>query len=286
MKLSSLFTTLLAFLLVPAALADVSGKLVEYKVGNDSFVGFLAWDSAVASDKTPRPGVLVCPEWWGCNEYAKTRAKQLAALGYVAFAIDVYGKGADGQAKTTEDPKEAGQWASSVMKDPTVARARAEAALKAFVANKMVDASHVAAIGYCMGGTVGLELARTGADLKAVVTFHTSTLTSKTPEDNKKIKATVMVCHGGDDEFLAPDEVTNFQKQMKEAGVDNQVNIYAGAVHSFTNKEADAHKMDGVKYEAKADRRSWENMCSLFLEKLGAAKTAKDTKPATQDLNK
>lgn len=280
-------------LLAGPSFAAINGRTVEYKVGSDTFIGFLAWDDAVASEATPRPGVIVCPEWWGCNEYAKTRAKQLASMGYAAFAIDMYGKGPDGQAKTTADPKQAGEWAGAVLKDPAVARARADAAMKAFVANKMVDATHVAAIGYCMGGTVALELARTGADLQAVVTFHTSTLVAKNPDDNKKIKATVLVCHGGDDAFLAPDEVDNFQKQLKAAGVDFQVNIYAGAVHSFTNKDADTFKIDGVKYDAKADRRSWLNMCSLFAEKLGAAKTPEavvegtkaPAKPAV-DLNK
>jgi len=274
--------TCLAF--APALFAEITGKLVEYKQGETTFVGFLAWDTAVATPATPRPGVLVCPEWWGKNEYAHQRALQLASLGYVAFAIDLYGKDAGGKVRTTTDPRQAAQWSGEVMQNPALVRERTTAALAAFIGEKIVDASNIAAIGYCMGGTVAMELARTGADINAVVTFHASKVSAAVPADNTKIKASILVCHGADDAFVQPGELDTFQKQMKDAGVDYQLAIYSGAVHSFTNKDADTFEIDGVKYNANADKRSWEHMRSLFREKIAgertpAAKPAEATTP-------
>lgn len=244
--------------------AAVQTKAIEYKDGDLVLQGFLAWDDSVATEKTPAPGVLVCPEWWGVNDYSRSRAKQLAELGYVAFAIDMYGKG-----KVTTDPKQVGQWAGEVMKDEKVRRARATAGLKVLLDQKMVDTAKVAAIGYCMGGTAALELARTGADLKAVVAFHASTYTAQNPADNKNIKGTVVVCQGADDTFVPAGEGEKFKKQMKEAGVDYVLVEYSGAVHAFTNPDAGSFKLPGVEYNANADQRSWAEMKEVFREKLG-----------------
>jgi dienelactone hydrolase len=190
----------------------------------------------------------------------------------VAFAIDMYGKGADGEAKTTKDAGEAGKWAGEVNGNPELMRGRAKAGYDTLVAQKMVDKSKVAAIGYCMGGTVALELARAGAELDAVVAFHASRIAAAEASDNRRLAdagTTVLICHGQDDTFVQPQEITKFHQQMKDAGVDYVFVSYAGAVHSFTNKAADSHGMNGVKYNEKADRRSWREMIGLFAEKWG-----------------
>ncbi|MBC7772326.1 MAG: dienelactone hydrolase family protein [Pyrinomonadaceae bacterium] len=271
----SVFFSLAASLaLSSGAIADVKEKTIEYQHGGTTFVGLLAWDDAKATEANPQPGVLVCPEWWGNNDYAHSRARQLAALGYVAIAIDMYGKDASGSAKTTTDPKQASDWSSATMKDPAVMRARAQAGMKALTDQKIVDAKRVAAIGYCMGGTVATELARTGADLKGVVTFHASKVSASDAADNKKIKAMILVCHGNEDTFVPPGELATFAAQMKEAGIDYEIDAYANAVHAFTNKNADSYKVPGVKYNQRADHRSWERMKSLFVELFGGVKEA------------
>lgn len=252
--------------LAHATLGAVQTQRIEYKEGDTVLEGVLAWDDTKASAERPAPGVVVCPEWWGMNDYSQSRAKQLAELGYVAFAIDVFGKG-----KVTTDPKQAGQWAGEVMKDEKVRRARAAAGLKVLLDQKMVDRSKVAAIGYCMGGTLAVELARTGADLKAVVAFHASTYTAQNAADNKQIKGTVVVCQGAEDTFVPEGEQIKFEKQMKEAGVDFVLAVYSGAVHAFTNPNVDGLGIPGVKYDKNADARSWKLMQDIFAEKLGSA---------------
>jgi dienelactone hydrolase len=237
----------------------------------------LAYDDAVAGEATPRPGVVICPEWWGSNEYTEGRARQLAEAGYVALAIDMYGKGPDGKAKATRDPQEASKWAGEVNSNLEMMRDRAMAGYTTLIAQKMVDKSKVSAIGYCMGGTVALELARAGADLDAVVAFHASRIAAKDAPDNRKLKergTTVLICHGQDDTFVAPEEIPRFHQQMKEAGVDYEFDSYSGAVHAFTNPGADKAGVPGVGYNEKADKRSWARMMALFTEKWGAEKQA------------
>lgn len=262
------FLTLLATLTMATFTSLAHGKVVtqriEYKDGDTVLEGVLAYDDAV---KEKRPGVLVCPEWWGCNAYAHKRAEMLAELGYVAFAIDMFGKG-----KITEDPKQAGAWAGEVFKDPAALRARAAKGLAVLVASEKVDTSRLAAIGYCMGGTVALELARSGLpatqNLKAVVAFHASTIAAKNADDNKNIKGTVLICHGALDNFVQPDQIPAFEKQMAEAKVDYVFISYAGAKHAFTNPNADNHAGLGVAYNTLADERSWRHMNDLFKERL------------------
>lgn len=255
------------FFLGDHTLAAVQTKSVEYRDGDMVLEGFLAWDDAIASDQTPRPGVVVCPEWWGMNDYSRSRAKQLAELGYVAFAIDMYGKG-----KVTSDPKQAAQWSGEIMKDSQARRNRAAAGLKVLTDQKIVDASRLAAIGYCMGGTVAMELARTGAPLQAIVAFHASTYSAQNPDDNKKIKGSVVICQGADDSFVPEGEQAKFEKQMKEAGVDFVFVDFSGAVHAFTNPKADDYHVPGVKYNKNADVRSWAIMKDVFEEKLAPSK--------------
>lgn len=245
--------------------AEVRTQVLEYKHGEVVLEGLLAWDDAVATPKAPQPGVIVCPEWWGNNDYSRGRAKQLAELGYVALAIDVYGKG-----KLTTDAGQASQWAGELYGAPQVARGRAQAGYALLASQPQVDKTRMAAIGYCMGGTIALELARTGADLKSVVAFHAGKLTAMGEEsDNAKIKAVVTVCHGQDDAFVSAEELANFHAQMKAAKLDYQFLSYSGAVHAFTNPGADKFGVPGVSYNAAADRRSWEHMKSAFAEAFG-----------------
>jgi dienelactone hydrolase len=256
-------------MLTHAAFGVVQTKTIEYKDGETVLEGLLAWDDAIATEEKPAAAVLVIPEWWGNNEYSRGRAKQLAELGYVAFAIDMYGKG-----KVTTDPKQAGEWSGQIMKDVPARRARAAAGLKVLQDQKFVDASRIGVIGYCMGGTLAVDLARTGADLKAVVAFHASTFSAAKPEENKQINGTVLICHGAEDAFVPAGEADKFAAQMKEAGVDYVFVAFSGAVHAFTNPKADSYNVPGVKHNAEADRRSWEFMQEIFREKLGNAKAS------------
>lgn len=256
-----------AIMVTNAAVAALQTMVVEYKHGDTVLEGYFAWDDAVATESKPAPAVLVIPEWWGNNEYARGRARELATLGYVAFAIDMYGKG-----KITTDPKQASEWSGAIMKDVPARRARAAAGLDVLKSRKNVDAGRIGVIGYCMGGTLAIDLARTGADLKAVVAFHASTFSAAKPEENKLIKGTVLICHGSDDAFVPAGEIEKFQSQMKDAGVDYVFVAFSGAVHAFTNPDADSFKVPGVRHHAEADRRSWAFMRDIFREKLAPPK--------------
>jgi dienelactone hydrolase len=247
---------------VPPAGAEIRTRVVAYEHEGVALEGFLAFDEALASTAKKQPGVLVCPEWWGNNDYPRSRAKKLAELGYVAFAIDVYGKG-----KVTADPKQAAAWAGELQGKPERGRGRARAGLAQLVAQPEVDGTRLAAVGYCMGGTVALELARTGADLDCVVAFHASKLTALgDAQDNARIKASLTVCHGLADGFVPDEELAGFHTQMKAAKVTYQFLAYSGAVHAFTNPDADKAGIPGVAYDALADRRSWEHMKLAFAE--------------------
>ena len=254
-------SAVLVLLIAGYASAAVKTQTVDYKVGDTDFRGFLAYDDAATGK---HPGVLIAPEWWGLNDYARMRAEQLAAMGYVAFAMDPYGGG-----KTAQDPKEAGTLAGALRAgDRKELRERTQAALEVLKKNEHVDTSRVAAIGYCFGGTAVLELARSGADVAGVVSFHGG-LSTAHPEEAKNIKGKVLVCHGGDDAFEPAAEVEAFQKEMRDGKVDWQMNIYGGAVHAFTNPKADQAGMKGVAYNASADRRSWQAMQAFFGEIFG-----------------
>ncbi len=237
--------------------AAVKTKAVTYTHGGVTFKGHLAWDDAV---KGKRPGVLVVHEWWGLNAYARKRAEQLAALGYVAFACDMYGEG-----KTTQHPKEAGEMATAVRKNVKEWQARARAALKILRDDSKVDPKRLAAIGYCFGGSTALQLAYSGADLDAVVTFHAAL---PVPEGGqaKGIKAKLLICHGAADPFVKDEAVAKARSAWEEAKVDYEVNYYGGAQHSFTVPGIDKVGVKGLSYNAQADRRSWEAMRQLLRE--------------------
>lgn len=255
MKLLGWFALLLAGASV--ATAEVRTKVVEYKHGDAVLEGYLAWDDAI---KGKRPGVLVVHEWTGLGSYARMRAEKLAGLGYVAFAIDMYGKGV--RPKT---PQEAGAQAGIYKSDRQLMRARALAGLNVLLGNEMCDTKRVAAIGYCFGGTTVLEIARSGADIAGVASFH-GALDTPNPGDAKNIKCKVLALHGGDDPYVPRKDVEAFEDEMRAGGVDWQLSVYAGAVHAFTNPEAGDDNSKGAAYNAKADRRSWDAMKLFFAE--------------------
>ena len=246
-----------------AANAEVKTKVVTYTHDGTTLKGFLAWDDAV---KGKRPGVLVVHEWWGLNDYARNRATELAKLGYVAFACDMYGEG-----KTTEHPKEAGQFATEVRNNLKVWQGRATAGLKVLQDNEMVDGKNLAAIGYCFGGSTALQLAYTGADVRAVVTFHAA-LPEPTAEQAKAIKAKILICHGAADKFVPEKSAQALREALESAKVDYEMNYYGGATHSFTVPDIGKAGVPGLAYNAEADRRSWQDMLRLFHEALGRKK--------------
>jgi dienelactone hydrolase len=242
---------------VSTAGAEICTKVVEYKQGNTVLEGYMAWDDAV---KGQRPGVLVVHEWTGLGKYVKERAEQLAKLGYVAFCADIYGKGV-----RPSNPADAGKTAGIYKSDRPLTRARVTAALDQLKASGMVDPRRIAAIGYCFGGMVVLELARSGADVAGVVVFH-GALDTPNPDDGKNIKCKVLVLQGGDDPYVGQKDVLAFEEEMRRGGVDWQVVQYGGAVHSYTNPDAGNDNSKGAAYNAQADHRSWQAMRGFFAE--------------------
>jgi dienelactone hydrolase len=235
--------------------AKIVSQPVEYTNEGTALEGYLAYDDAVAEK---RPGVLVVHEWWGLNDYVKMRIHKLAELGYVAFALDMYGKGI-----FTSDPKQASELAGHLRGTPLL-RQRARAGLEILKQNERVDPTKIAAIGYCFGGTTVLELAYSGADIAGVVSFHGG-LTLPKPGDT--IKAKILVLHGADDGFASTQTINDFQDAMRKSGADWQMIFYGGAVHSFTNPAADQFGIKGVAYNKKADERSWKHM-QMFLQEI------------------
>lgn len=243
-----------------AAEAAVQTKKITYKDGDVECHGLLAWDDAVQGQ---RPGVLVVHEWWGLNDYARKRAEQLAGLGYVAFAADMYGAG-----KTVDHPKDAGELAGKVRSNVEAWRKRALAGLETLKAQPQCDKTKVAAIGYCFGGSTVLQLALAGTDLKAVASFHGS-LPEPSAAEAKQVKAAILVCHGADDSFIPEKAVKAFREALDKAGVKYDFVAYQGAKHSFTVPDADKHKIDGLKYDKAADEDSWKRLQKLLADKLG-----------------
>ena len=259
--MNKLITVSLLALGATSSQAKLNTKLVEYKQGDTVLEGYLAWDD---SRKTPSPGVLIVHEWTGVGYYVKGRAEQLAKLGYVAFAADIYGKGVRPQT-----PQEAGAEAGKYRADRQLMRARAQAGLEILKKSPGVDSARLAAIGYCFGGGVVLELARSGADVKGVVSFH-GNLDTPDVKDAQRIRGRVLVLHGGADPFIPFEQVQAFRQEMESAKVDYQVVVYSGAQHSFTNPASDG-RLPGALYNAQADRRSWKEMQAFFADLFGAS---------------
>jgi dienelactone hydrolase len=254
--LSVLFTPALVLLTSTHTLAAIRTRVVEYKQGNTVLEGYLAYDDAI---KVKRPGVLVVHEWNGLQSYVKNRTEQLAKLGYVAFAADIYGKGIRPQ-----NQKESGAQATLYRQNRPLLRERVKAGLAVLQKNPLTDTKRIAAIGYCFGGGTVLELARSGANIAGVVSFH-GNLDTPNPNDAKNIKAKVLVLHGADDPFVPEEQLKAFETEMRQANVDWQLISYGGVVHAFTNP---VYKNDpkGAAYNALADKRSWEAMKQFFAE--------------------
>ena len=244
-------------LLFPSlCLAEIQTRAIPYQHGDVQLEGFLAWDDARTGK---RPGILVVHEWWGLNEYARDRARQLAALGYAAFAVDMYGKD-----QVTTHLDQAATWMKQVQADVKQWQARALKGLAVLQSQEMVDPQRLAAIGYCFGGATVLQLAYGGADVKGVVSFHGAL---PFPPQGQSAKAKILIAHGNADPFLNEEHVRKFRQALDAANLDWQMVIYAGARHSFTNPGADAHGIDALKYDRQADQRSWQQM-QLFFEEL------------------
>lgn len=244
-----------AFLGSPAGISAVVDQIVEYKDGETVLEGYLAYDDTLLEK---RPAVIVVHEWKGLNDYAKSRARQLAELGYIGFAADIYGKG-----KRAETHEEAAKLAGMYKSDRNLMRSRARAAFDFIKAYERVDAERIAAIGYCFGGTTVLEMARAGMNLQAVASFH-GALDTPMPAGSGQIKSRIAVFHGEEDSFIKEEDIEAFRKEMREAGADWQFIAFGGAVHSFTVPAAGNDKAKGMAYNAKADKRSWA-ILEMFL---------------------
>ncbi len=231
-------------------------RTVDYSQGGQDLQGFLAYDDAF---KGPRPGILVVHQWLGLTAYEKRRAEMLAQLGYVAFCADIYGVD-----KRPHDVGEAAAISSRFKSDRNLLRARVNAGLEVLREQTNVDTHKLAAIGYCFGGTTVIELARSGADIAGVVSFHGG-LDSPTPSDGRNIRCKVLALAGADDPFQNANDLEAFENEMRNAGVDWQITFYGGAVHAFTQPDP-GFVHAGVKYNEKADHRSWQAMKDFFAE--------------------
>lgn len=237
------------------AQAEVKTEVVEYKQGGTTLEGFVAYDSSI---KGKRPVILIIHEWTGLGDYVKGRAKELAEKGYVAFAVDIYGKGIRPQ------PPEAGKEAGKYKENRKLMRERAKAGYD-FIKNKpYADASKMVAMGYCFGGLAALEMGRAGLSLAGVASFH-GDLSNPAPQDAKKIKAKVLILHGALDPHVK-DQVPGFQKEMDDAKIDYQFISYSGAVHAFTNPAAGNDISKGAAYNALADKRSMQAFMDFLQE--------------------
>jgi dienelactone hydrolase len=252
-----LFIPLIAVATLNSHAAVIKTQNVDYKSGDITCEGYLAYDSTLTGK---HPGVLIVHQWRGITDYEKMRAQMLAKMGYVAFVADIYGKGTRPQSND-----EAMKQVVPYYKDRALFRTQVNAGFNQLKQNKLVDTTRIAAIGYCFGGSGVIELARSGAHLNGVVSFHGG-LTTPTPDDAKNIKAKVLVMTGADDPNVPPDQVKAFEDEMTKGGVDWQLISYGGAVHSFTIPTAGNDNSTGSAYNEKADKRSWEAMKSFFTE--------------------
>jgi len=230
---------------------------VTYTSNGVTMNGYLAYD---ASNQGKRPGILVVHEWWGLNDYPKMRARKLAELGYVALAVDMYGNG-----KTVDNPDDAGKMATPFYQNLQMTKSRFDAALSKLKTYSQVDTNQIGAIGYCFGGGVVLNMARMGENLKGVVSFHGGLVGA--PAEKNLLKAKILVCHGADDQFVKPQEVAQFKKQMDSVAADYTFKQYPNATHAFTNPAAtstgEKYKIP-IAYNAAADTASWNDMKQFF----------------------
>lgn len=256
MRLMTIMTTLL---MTAAAHAEIKTQTIEYKDGDTVLEGYIAYDAKMSAK---RPGIVVIHNWMGVNAQAKKSVEELAKMGYTALAADIYGKGV-----RPKDMKEAGTEAGKYKSDRALLRRRVQAALTEVSKHKTVDANRLGAMGYCFGGTTALELARSGASVKGVISFHGG-LDTPTPADAKNIKGQVLALHGADDPFVPAKDVNAFEEEMRAGGVQWELVKFAKAVHSFTDTDAGNDNSKGMAYNAIADKRSWAAMTDFWKEVL------------------
>lgn len=242
----------------PVLHAEIQTRELPYRSADGTqLVGYYAYDDAIEG---PRPGIVVVHEWWGLNDYAKRRARDLAALGYSAMAVDMYGEG-----KHTEHPKDAMAFMQAATANAEIGRDRFLAGLDLLKAQPQTDATRIGAIGYCFGGKIVLDMARQGVPLAGVVSFH-GALVPAVPATPGSVKAKVLVEHGAEDSMITPEQITAFKAEMDNAGADYRFVSLPGAKHGFSNPGADAHKAHGLDlgYQKEADERSWSDMQAFF----------------------
>jgi dienelactone hydrolase len=250
-------TLLTSFAKSEKAISTIKEENITYVADGVTMNGFIAYDSDM---KGKRPAILVVPEWWGLNDYPKSRARQLASLGYIAMAIDMYGNG-----KIAADPKEAQALAGTFYQNPQLGKTRLDAAIKKIKEYEQTDPSKLAAIGYCFGGSMVLNSAKLGLDLKGVVSFH-GILAGVKPDKNL-LKAKILVCQGGSDKFGPQHDLDVFKHQLDSVGADYTVKVYPNATHAFTNPAATAtgKKFNmPIEYNPEADKNSWNDMKLFF----------------------
>lgn len=240
-----------------AAQPTLHTEIVEYQQGDTILTGYLAYDNSV---RGKRPGVLVVHDWMGLGDFYQQKAEKLAQMGYIAFAADIYGKGV-----RPKNREEARTQATIYRSDRQLMRDRANAGLKVLRNHPLSKNNRLGAIGYCFGGGTVLELARSGAKVAGVVSFH-GNLDTPNPTDANNIKGKVLVLHGADDPLVPKEQVAAFTEEMRQANVDWQMISYGGAVHSFTNPKAGNDPSKGSAYNRDADRRSWSAMQLFFAE--------------------
>ena len=249
---------MLALVAAGPASAALKTRVVDYSAGGTALQGYLAWDDAA---KARRPGVLVVHEWWGHNAHARRAAERLARAGYVAFALDMFGKG-----KLATHPDQAQAFVAEATKDANTPE-RFNAALDILKSDPHVDPTRIGAIGYCFGGAVVLGMARSGADLKAVGTFH-GALATQTPAQPGAVKGKLLIQTGSADPMVTAEQVGAFEKEMTDAHADFRIIRYPGAKHSFTNPDANKAGVPGLEYNAAADKKSWAELIAFFKKNL------------------
>jgi len=253
----SILVFLSSLIFITTAQSKVITKAVTYKEAGEQYTSFISYDDSI---KGKRPGILVVHEWWGLDDYPKKRAEMLAKLGYVAFAVDMYGTG-----KVTDKPDQAKAWMTEATTDVEWWRERAIAGITRLKKHELVDHKKIAAIGYCFGGGTVIQLAYGGLDINGIVSFHGS-LPIAEPSSFGKIKAKMLIAHGNADPFIAREIVTKFQDTLDKAGAEWNMITYGNVKHSFTNPRSDTRGMDALKYDEQADKQSWKAMLAFFNE--------------------
>jgi dienelactone hydrolase len=252
-----LITSMKSIAMAQSISSSLKEENVTYSSDGVTFTGFVAYDQNI---KGKRPAILVVHEWWGENDYTKMRARQLASLGYIAMAVDLFGNG-----QVAANPQEAMTLTKPFYSDPQLAKTRLDAAINKIKEFQETDVKNIAAIGYCFGGWVVINSAKLGADLIGVVSFHGGL--AGVPANKSQLKAKLLICHGGSDKFVSQKDVDAFKHQMDSIGADYTFKIYANATHAFTNPNSTSIGKEfnmPIEYNAEADKNSWNDMNIFF----------------------